>query len=296
MRARQVMAAVLTLSLVGLGSDALAAKTKKKKAPPPKTKTTKTAAVPKMVKAPKANTAAVSQLMGPFKWGMGIDQVVAVLGKQIDEKYQEKIKETRDVYQQDKYRRQAMKEKGDIKKTYEKFEGKKTGWDVSIIGSEFAHKDDESMLYYWENDATTKKDQKRFFFFVDGKLWKMFIAFNTDLFAGKKFADFQSTMEARYGKGAEQMADDIRFLAWRSPGYYLRAIDLTQFYANFCIAISDDSVEQTIYARREERNPKQEKANVIVDSVTEGKNSKDESKPSLEDPNSDIVDRLTGQK
>ena len=292
MRARQVMAAVFSLLLIGLGSGAEAAKAKKKK-PAPKAKATTTA---KMVKAPKANTAAVSALMGPFKWDMTIDQVVAVLAKQIDAKYDERIKETRDVYQQDRYRKDAMKEKSSIKKTYEKFEGKKSGWDVSIIGSEFSHKNDESMLYYWENDPNTKKDQKRFFFFVDGKLWKMFIALNTDALAGKKFADFQGTMESRYGKGAEQMADDVRYLAWRSPGYYLRAIDLTQFYNNFCIAISNDSVEQTIYARREERNPKEVRTSVIVDSVTEGKNQKDESKPSLEDPNSDIVDRMTGSK
>ena len=57
----------------------------------------------------------------------------------------------------------------------------------------------------------------------------------------------------------------------------------------------EDDIGRRLRARREERNPKEVKASVIVDSVTEGKNQKDESKPSLEDPNSDIVDRMTGK-
>jgi hypothetical protein len=292
MRVRQVFAALSAVLLIGLGS-ADAAKKKKKAAPRAKAKTSASATIKN---APKANTQAVASLMGPFKWGMSPDEVGGVIAKQIDEKYQERIKETRDVYQQDKFRKDATREKNALKKTYVKFDGRKTGWDVSIIDKEFGQKNDESMLYYWENDPDTKKDQKRFFFFVDGKLWKMFIAFNSDLFQGKKFADFQASMETRYGKGADEMRDDVHFLAWRSPGYFLRAIDLTQFYGNFCVAIADDSIEQTIHARREERNPKQVKTSVIVDSVTEGKNQKDESKPSLEDPNADVVDRLTGSK
>ena len=287
MRARQLLGALAVL-LIGLGSgDIDAAKAKKKK--PVK------AAKVKPKAAPKADAQAVSALMGPFKWGMTPEEVMGVLGKQIDEKYNARVKETRDIYQQDKYRKDAIREKNQIKRTYVKFEGKKTGWDVSIIDKEIGHKNDESLLVYWENDPDTKKDQRRFFFYVDGKLWKMFIAFNSEVFQGKTFADFQASMEARYGKGADEMKDDVRFLAWRSPGHYLRAIDLTQFYGNFCVAISDDSIEQTIYARREERNPKEVKTSVIVDSVTDGKNQKDESKPSLDDPNSDVVDRMTGK-
>ena len=292
MRVRQVVAALLAVLLIGIGSADAVTKKKKKKAPP-KAKATATA---KMKAAPKANAQAVSALMGPFKFGMTYEEVMGVLAKQIDEKYHAKVKETRDINQQDKYRRTAMKEKAEIKKTFVKFEGRKTGWDVSIVDKEIGHKNDEAMIVYWENDPDTKKDQRRFFFFVDQKLWKMFIAFNTDVFQGKTFADFQGTMETRYGKAADEMRDDVRFLAWRSPGYYLRAIDLTQFYGNFCIAISDDSVESFIHTRREERNPKEVKTSVIVDAVTEGGNKKDESKPSLEDPNSDVVDRMTGHK
>ena len=253
----------------------------------------------KVVKArkdltPKADTRAVSELMGEFKWGMTPEEVQGVLGKRIDEHFQELVKTTSDAYQQDGFRKKAAEEKNRIKKSFVRFEGKKTGWDVSIIDKEFGQKNDESMFVYWENDPTTKKDQRRFFFFVDGKLWKMFIAFNAELFQGKTFEDFKAIMEGRYGKGGPQVQDGVSFINWRSPGFYLRAIDLTTFYGNFCIAISDDNVEQTILARREERNPKVDKASNITESVTEDKNKKDETRPPLDDSNSDVIDRMTG--
>lgn len=284
---RSTLAKVLlsvTLGLVlSLGGNADAA-TKKKRG--------KKAKVARVVKttAPKADTKAVSELMGKFKWGMSLDELKAELAKQIEAKYAERIKATTNIGTQDDLRREMKKEIAAISKEYMTFEGKRTPWDVSPIAKEFGHKNDESMLYVWETDAATKKDQKRFFFFVEGKLWKMFISINAEAFQGKKFSDFQAAMESRYGKAADEKKDGVRFLAWKSPGHYLRAIDLTEFYGNFAIAISDDSVESYIHDRRLERNPRAEKAN-ILDSVTEGQ--KDDSKPSLDDPNSDVVDRIT---
>ncbi len=239
---------------------------------------------------PRADLRAVSELMGPFKWGMSPEDIHNVLGQQIDKRYGLQVRSTTDVYQQDNLRKRAEEEKQRIKDSFVKFDGQKTGWDVSIIDREFGQKDDESMLVYWESDVQTKKDQRRFFFFVDDKLWKMFIAFNADRFKGKTYDDFKASMETRYGKGAPSPTSDLNFLYWRSPGYFLRAIDLMRFYGNFCVAISDDTIEDTIAARREARNPKVELRNALIESVTEEQGA---SKPSLDDTNSDIVDRLT---
>ena len=242
---------------------------------------------------PQADLRGVSELMGPFRWGLSPYEVLGILGKQIDKRYSLQVRSTTDVYLQDGLRKKAEEEKERIKASFIKFDGRKTGWDVSIIDKELGHKNDESMLVYWENDVATKKDQRRFFFFVDDKLWKMFIAFNSDLFKGKTYPDFQQLMEKRYGKAAPAPSGDVGFIYWRAPGAYLRAIDLFQFYGNFCVAISDDAVEEMIYARREQRNPKVEVRNTLIESITE---NSDSTKPSLDDPNSNIVDRLTGGK
>src|SRR5204863_3912549 len=126
------------------------------------------------------------------------------------------------------------------------FDGQTTGWDVSIIDREFAHKNDESMMVIWE------KDQRRFLFFWQQHLWKQFIAFNAEhpAFAGKTFDDFAAIIQRRYGPAAmtfrklrtsdEQTLDHLE---WPPAGDFgLWAVDLTMFYGNHCLALMQKSV------------------------------------------------------
>lgn len=289
MRARPIVAvlALLLAAAFGLSDDAIAKKKKKK----PKKKPD-----PVAQKAPQADKRAVSELMGDFKWGMTVEETLEVVYKKIDERYAEKIKATTDVYVQNKLRKKAAGDKKKVRDTYIEFKGQETSWDVSIVDREFGHKDDEAMFVVWESDIQTGRDQRRFYFFLDGKLWKMFIAFNTEQFEGMTFQDFKKVMEDRYGKSAEKMrgnpdgTEEVDYLFWRAGNVYLRAIDLTKVYSAFCLALSDEDVEKTIYARREERNPSKKGPDNITDSVTDQGGS--DQKPPEE--NRDVVDRITG--
>lgn len=290
MRARRVFA-VFALLLAVFAADSEAAK--KKKAP--RRNPTKPAQQ-QAQKAPQADKRAVLELMGSFKWGMSTEEVYEVLFKQIDERYAEKIKQTTDIYTQNQLRKKAEAEKKKIKSSFIRFNGQETSWDVSIVDREFWHKNDESMFVVWEVDPASGRDQRRFYFFVDDKLWKMFIAFNSEMFAGKTFEDFKQAMETRYGKGAihtRQNSDgteEVDYLFWRSGDVFLRAIDQTKFYSSFCLSLSDDNLERTLQARRNERNPKPTGDSNIIDSVTD-KNPGGQQKPP--DTNSDVVDRIT---
>ena len=89
-----------------------------------------------------------------------------------------------------------------VKKSFTKFEGQKTGWDVSIIGPEFQQNTAEAVL-------VTKEDiWTRYFFFFEDGLYKMFLAFNKDAIGGKNFQEFGKGMEAKYGHAKEVFRDD----------------------------------------------------------------------------------------
>jgi len=264
------------------------AKSKKKR----KKKKAKKKAQPKA-----ANTRAISELMGGFEWGMSPKQVTKILYGRIDEKYKEAISGTTDVYQQDKLRAKAKKEKKKLFKSYVKFAaGKRTGWDVSIIDSEFGLGDDEAMLVFWEQDPEKNVNQRRFFFFVDGQLYKQYIAFDATMFpeGKRKFVYFHEIMEARYGKGELVFLEDrygsqqIKHVHWKDDKFYLRAVNRLEFYGTFCLSLSDSSVERWIYDRRAERAPAKTDDNQIIDNVVEDDNSS----TTLTEANENAIDHI----
>jgi hypothetical protein len=128
MRSSLLIAAILSL---GAPSLAVAKGTPKKPA-----KTAKAPVAPKKKAAPPVSAEhkkALAELFGGFKFGMSKDDVLGVLQKQIDERYEDKIKATTDIAMQDRLRRDKKTELSRVSSTYVNFDGHKTGWDVSII-------------------------------------------------------------------------------------------------------------------------------------------------------------------
>jgi hypothetical protein len=273
--------AALLVLLVPLAAGAAP---KKKQAEPPKAQA-----------APKANEKAVSELMGPYRWGMTQEEVLGAIGKVLNDRLAPELLKISDVYEQTRMRRQVKEQVDVVRKSLVSFNGQKTGWDVSIVEGEFLHNDDESMMLYRESDPATGRQQDRFFFFQHGKLWKQFIAFDMTPYKGKTFNDFRDAMEARYGKGTPivkkgpDAQDHVVAVTWRAGGTDLRAVDLMQFYANFCLAFSDDAVEKQMEAARLARLPKVPTPRATVSDAKGG--------DKINDPNADVIDRITaGQK
>jgi hypothetical protein len=253
--------------------------------PKKKAKVAKKAAA--SAQAIKQATLGIEKLMGAYKWAMASSKVMGMLERDVNTEMDPQIKTTSDPLAQDRLRREKMDKIKELKKSYVKFDGKQTPWDISMVDKEFAHKNNESMAVVW-----TKKD-RRFFFFHNEKLYKLYIAFNADMFQDKTFEDFAQVMETRFGKAERKYHSSIKgekimdHLAWPPTSTtLLRAIDNTKLYSNFCLVLVDKSEQENVSSGRKVNSPRKKYNDPLVDMVTKddegGKDSEE-----------DIVDRIT---
>ena len=207
---------------------------------------------------------ALAELYAGFKFGMTKDEVLGILQKQIDQQYEDKIKSTTDIAQQDRYRRDKKAELGRVAGTYVAFDtDQKTGWDVSIIDGEFAHNTGEALMERWENQGG--KNNRRFFFFFDGKLWKMFLSLDVSILPEDKrnFDTFRAAMESKYGPGD---VDGGR-IEWHAGDFDARAIDRLKDYDALGLSIEDPRVRSQVEARRAEHAPKGKETPAVIKAV-----------------------------
>ncbi|MCB9557654.1 MAG: hypothetical protein H6707_16210 [Deltaproteobacteria bacterium] len=242
--------------------------------------------------APQKTSAGIDRLLGKYKWGMTPEQVIGVVAKQIEAKYKKPLKDaSKDELKYDTLRREMMEKIAEFKKTRVRFDGQKLGWDVSLIDKQFAHKNNESMLVRW------RQHDRRFFFFHHNRLYKLFIAFNADRFAGKNFDDFAQAMQGRFGPAEKKTRTTITgrkemaFLQWPPAGpTQLRAIDLTGLYGNFCLVLFERATHARVAEGRELNSPRHKRGDGLIDAVTaKGTDS------SARTGNEDIVDQITGR-
>lgn len=258
------------------------------KAPPPK------APPPSKAAGVSAESAgrAIGELAGKFKFGMGPEEAMAIIEKDLIAKFQPRIEAEKEAADQDRVRKERQDAIDQMRSSYIKFNGQKTGWDVSIVDREFGHRNSESMVVIWE------KDLKRFLFFWKDKLYKQFIVYNAEKFKGMDFDTFVGAMEGRYGKAsmsfAKKQTDDemaLDYYEWPPQGdYILRSYDATTFYNNFCLSIIQKSTWPQIEKERAVNSPPRVRhTNThVIENVTKG--------DSATDPNENIVDQLVGRK
>jgi hypothetical protein len=228
---------------------------------------------------------ALAKLYGGFKLGMTKDEVIAVFAKQLDERYDEKIKATTDITAQDQLRRDKRNEVNRLRQSYISFDTTKPSpWDVSIVEDEFAHGTGESMLERWENQDG--KNQRRFFFFSDGKLWKMFVSLDVSILSedNKSFAAFRSKMESIYGPGD---VEDGK-ITWRTEAFDVRALDKLKSYDALALVIEDPRVRKQVEATREAKAPPRHETNSVIKAVIDPDHT---DHPNVKS-NSDAVDNV----
>ncbi len=242
---------------------------------------------------PNANAEEIEKLKGEFKWGMSVEQVQKAVEQRVRDSYAEELKKAlKDPTQYSRMRSQVEKEVKAIKANYVKFEGRKTGYDVSIVDQEFAHKTDESMLVARDDKNT------RYYFFENERLYKIFIAFGKEMLADKTFTDFGALMQARFGKAKAVMVEEAKkagvsakldHYEWASAsGDGLRLVDRSEFYDVYCLVIYDRSQAERLAAHRERVNPKRDGRDSLVEAALGGERATD-------DVNENIIDQIAGK-
>lgn len=282
------LAVVMLVAVLGaLPVSAHAAPAAKKKAAPAKH------AKP-LGPAPMASAEEINKLKGDFKWGMTVDEVAAQVTKRVEAAFEERLqKASNDPTRYDRLRKELQGEIGNVKKNYVKFDGQKTGYDVSIVDQEFAQKTSESLLVAKENTST------RYFFFSYEKLYKMFVAFDKEMLQGKSFEDFGKMMQGRYGTAQQVFVQQpvrggvkrvLDHYLWSSKtGDVLRLVDRSEFYDVYCLVVYDGRVNEQQVAARKAANPEGEKKDGLVEAVTLGTGGNDR------DSNDNVMDRITGK-
>jgi hypothetical protein len=251
-------------------------------------------AAAKAVSAPMASTSEIDKLKGDFKWGMSPDDVMAKMVQKLEATFDERLKKTaQDPARQDRVRKEMRAEVEKVKQhSLVKFDGQKTGYDVSIIDQEFGHNVGESMLVAKEDSAS------RYFFFVNDRLYKMFIAFDKEMLQGKSFKEFGQLMQGRFGKARDIYVDErskagvshkLDHYLWNSKsGDVLRLVDRSSFYDDYCLVIYDGNVARQ-QAESYKAHAKGERSDSLVEAIT--------TKPlNNRDENDNVIDRITGQE
>jgi hypothetical protein len=241
---------------------------------------------------PPANAAAITTLKGEFKWGMKLEEVSKIIEKRLAAGYETKLKESaNDPTRQDRVRKMMRAEIKDITKGYVEFTGKSTGYDVSIIDQEFVHKAGESMLQAKEETST------RYLFFLNGGLYKMFIAFNKERVADKSFEEFGEIMQTQFGKARAVEVEFTRkgetrkaldYYEWRTAGDGLKLVDRSGFYGVYCLVVFNQVDEATLAEAHAKKRRGGNSQDSLVEAVLNAKGNGS-------DANENIIDQLTGE-
>lgn len=241
-------------------------------------------------KAKGAANTKISPALGEVKWGMDEETVLAILIKNVRERYRPLIAKTKDPVEDDRLRLKERAEIEQLKKSLVRFDGQSTGWDLGFLRDEFTHNNGETMLVVKDSNS------QNFYFFIGGKLWKWYKALDSTVFAGKTFDDFSLAVQRKFGE-AKQIEGELypgtdkrQWLEWEDKKTRLRAIDQTSFYGFYCLVFEDKKTSSMLASLRANPSKREVKKHALVEAVTA-----ESGLSASPDETPDIVDRITGR-
>jgi len=231
---------------------------------------------------------AIATDMSDISWGMSMKQLVEYFTKKIDDKYRPLVAKANTAMKEDQLRAKKRNEIQKIHDSVVRFDGRKTGWDVSFLKGEFTHGNDESLVVVRDDNS------QNFYFFIQNRLWKWYKAFDASVFQGADFAQFAQAIQGRYGNAVERSgeatpgAGSRQWLEWQDKATRLRAIDQTGFYGFYCLVFDDKDTLRRLPELRRVTEQKDDGHHQMVEHVTGDE-------PESDDVHQDVADRITGR-
>ena len=240
------------------------------------------------------NSAAIAEALGDLHWGMEPQRGPPVLREQDPRALPASGSRRRPgTIEEDRIRHEMDDEIRRLRESYVRFDGDRTGWDLSFLRGEFTHGNRESMLVYRDENS------QNFYFFIQGRLWKWYKAFDASRLPRAR----ASTSSRRRCRAASAPRPSARarwsradpqqhWLEWQDPTTRLRAIDQTRFYGFYCLVFEDKwhAVAPRSAPNPHDRLVRPSRGHALVDSVTLPEGGEE----NVADGNADIVDRITG--
>lgn len=186
-------------------------------------------------------------------FGQGFEAIAEWIGKRLDRVYLPRIASATDGNERARLKARREQEIVLMQNAEAIFDGRNTGYELSIVASEFGVGTEESMFVYKEGNET------HFFFMHQGRLWKYGRALPEGPSYLGRVASYQDAFGAPVASTDESDGAGGRRLlsvTWKTAGFDVRLIDKRTVYGTDLIVVEDRVVAQRIAAARAEKDKK----------------------------------------
>jgi len=197
-------------------------------------------------------------------FGVKKAQVVKFLKDRIISGYQATIEDIMDVRERDELTRKMRAQVNVVGKDFVSFDGRRSGWGVSVIRNEFSHGNHEEML-----DVRKGKDHI-YLFFVKGVYYKMIHAG-----VGRSMSDLFDELTGVYGKPDRieyldpRSKEGIRSARWDEGLLTLFVEDKTHMFQCITIRWAMKDADDTKRERRRKTSSPDDDINPLVREAAE---------------------------
>lgn len=210
--------------------------------------------------------ASIAASLDGLSWGMSKEGVFKLLKRRIRADFEKQVKAERDIVRQDALYQEAKQRYLRMREGFVKFDGKKTGWDVSPLVEEFRHGSNESLLVVESESA------REHYFFINERLYKWYRELKPAAFDGAAadYGRLAERLRKDFGKGKPQVArrneggEPLTGVAFKDEQ---TSVTLLKRGAETCLVYEELATLDRLAVLREHAHPRGPKANGALDMV-----------------------------